>query len=601
MFQFVQINSYPLAPDHFFFFHPPLILFFFSKFFSFLALYSTLDPTLRMEQRGINPQGVALVAASISYLLAKPGVLQGMIDTYVAAPLQRYRSQVYSRDDFRIGKKVATGGFGTVYRAELKDPQTGAIEQVIVKKATEFGEAEVWMNERLMRASPNSAARFITAFAESQTPREGGPLFLAWAYEGDNTLADLMTQRNFPSNLEALLFDRPLKIPEGPDRRAVVLRLAFRQLIEALKACHTVGIVHRDVKPQNSIISQGERRVKLIDFGAAADLRVGINYVPNQYLLDPRYAPPEQYVMPESTPRAPPAPVAAFLSPVLWQLNGPDRFDMYSVGITLLQLALPPLRNDNNLIAFNRNIKEVYNWDLKAWRAAMEKRQGKEWAEGFATLDALGGGGWDLAQKLVQSDPSARLSASAALAHPWFDPSPLEAVASTVEGFGRSAASSLTSVDDGWLQRQITRSGDDIGGFTETQLREELGVQTTSNRGRGMPQGSATVAWWVDRQNDVQARLKDRKGAGAVDGGGNRNGVSKPTAAAAGKSGKDKNINVLQAFAPKILKRGENKNGAGRSGSSGGGGAIKGKKPKNSKLKGGGGIIGLVGLKGKGK
>lgn len=26
---------------------------------------------------------------------------------------------------------------------------------------------------------------------------------------------------------------------------------------------------------------------------------------------------------------APPAPVAALLSPVLWQLNGPDRFDMY--------------------------------------------------------------------------------------------------------------------------------------------------------------------------------------------------------------------------------------------------------------------------------
>jgi len=32
--------------------------------------------------------------------------------------------------------------------------------------------------------------------------------------------------------------------------------------------------------------------MKLIDLGAAADLRVGINYVPNEFLLDPRYAPP---------------------------------------------------------------------------------------------------------------------------------------------------------------------------------------------------------------------------------------------------------------------------------------------------------------------
>lgn len=36
--------------------------------------------------------------------------------------------------------------------------------------------------------------------------------------------------------------------------------------------------------------------------------------------------------------RAPPAPVAALLSPVLWRLNAPDRFDMYSVGVVLLQV-----------------------------------------------------------------------------------------------------------------------------------------------------------------------------------------------------------------------------------------------------------------------
>ncbi len=37
--------------------------------------------------------------------------------------------------------------------------------------------------------------------------------------------------------------------------------------------------------------------------GAAADLRIGINYVPNQYLLDMRYAPPQQYIMSKYTPR----------------------------------------------------------------------------------------------------------------------------------------------------------------------------------------------------------------------------------------------------------------------------------------------------------
>ena len=44
------------------------------------------------------------------------------------------------------------------------------------------------------------------------------------------------------------------------------------------------------------------------------------------------------------TPRAPPLPLAATLSPILWRLNSPDRFDMYSVGMLFLQMAFPPLR-----------------------------------------------------------------------------------------------------------------------------------------------------------------------------------------------------------------------------------------------------------------
>ncbi len=50
----------------------------------------------------------------------------------------------------------------------------------------------------------------------------------------------------------------------------------------------SAGIVHRDVKPQNLILSNVDQKIKLIDLGAAADLRVGINYAPKEYLLDPR-------------------------------------------------------------------------------------------------------------------------------------------------------------------------------------------------------------------------------------------------------------------------------------------------------------------------
>jgi serine/threonine protein kinase len=75
----------------------------------------------------------------------------------------------------------------------------------------------------------------------------------------------------------------------------------MQQILTNLAAMHSTGIVHRDVKPQNMILS--DEGIKMIDLGAAADLRVGTNYVPNEYLLDPRYAPPEQYVMSPLTPR----------------------------------------------------------------------------------------------------------------------------------------------------------------------------------------------------------------------------------------------------------------------------------------------------------
>ena len=88
--------------------------------------------------------------------------------------------------------------------------------------------------------------------------------------------------------------------------------------------------------------------------------------------------------------------MAALLSPVLWKINQPDRFDIYSAGIVLMQLAFPNLRSDSNLIAF-RNKLEDCDHDISIWRDQVE-RKGSQYAEGFALLDAQGG--WDLLSKV---------------------------------------------------------------------------------------------------------------------------------------------------------------------------------------------------------
>lgn len=94
-------------------------------------------------------------------------------------------------------------------------------------------------------------------------------------------------------------------------------------------------MVHRDVKPLNLILSEKDRRFKLIDLGAAADLRNGTNYVPDESILDPSYCPPEQYCLPTSAPHlaAQIAPLKLAISPLLWSRHKPDCFDSYSTGV----------------------------------------------------------------------------------------------------------------------------------------------------------------------------------------------------------------------------------------------------------------------------
>lgn len=77
--------------------------------------------------------------------------------------------------------------------------------------------------------------------------------------------------------------------------------------------------------------------------------------------------------MSTQTPKAPPAPVAALLSPILWRLNNPDRFDVYSAGIMFLQFAMPALRSDSQIIAFRRRLESL-NYEISDWRKSLVRR-----------------------------------------------------------------------------------------------------------------------------------------------------------------------------------------------------------------------------------
>ncbi|BAS94566.1 serine/threonine-protein kinase STN8, chloroplastic [Oryza sativa Japonica Group] len=389
----------------------------------------------------------AFAAATWAYLTARPGVLSGAVDAYVLAPLQLAVDSAVGRrslrmSDFVVGERIGEGSFGVVYSGAVV-PRGGAApaarkgkaktrlelderykEKVILKKikvgtagAKECGDYEEWFNYRVARAAPESCAEFLGSFVADKTKSEfvKGGKWLVWKFEGDRTLGNYMSDRNFPFNLEGLMFGRAVRGLDDGSRAALVVKQVMRQLVTSLKRIHGTGIVHRDIKPSNLVVTR-RGQVKLIDFGAATDLRIGKNYVPDRALLDPDYCPPELYVLPEETPQPPAEPIAAILSPILWQINSPDLFDMYSAGIVLMQMASPMLRSPSGLKNFNAELKAA-GYDLNRWRETTRRRPDLQ------ILDLDSGRGWDLATKLISqrgADKRGRLTAAAALRHPYF-------------------------------------------------------------------------------------------------------------------------------------------------------------------------------------
>jgi serine/threonine protein kinase len=365
---------------------------------------------------------VALPLLSLAYATASPGVIWGAIDTFVLAPVDTLLSPRVNPDDVKLSRRIGDGSFGQVYIGTYQGRAIIAKKpKLAVEGAEQLAFAEEYFNSRLRRslALRRSAAPYLGSYRSNSD--DGAPI-LMWEERGTETLATLLEARDFVGALDDAL---ELNTSGGDEasRTNKVVKAAMRQLLSAVKELHEAGIVHRDLKPSNIIAMRstiGPPRLRIVDFGAAADMRTGINYEPKRGLLDPSHAPPEQLVMPESTPPPPAAPVAALLSPFLWAAFRPDLFDAFSIGLILVQLCVPALRRRNSLGpsgTFQRSLAAA-EYDLRSWR---KQNEGGIWD--FQVFDAAGGLAWDLACKLVckrNATRRGRLSCAEALLHPWF-------------------------------------------------------------------------------------------------------------------------------------------------------------------------------------
>jgi len=295
----------------------------------------------------------------------------------------------------KVERIMGQGSFGEVFQGQWTTP--AGEHRVVLKRvkarvegAAEMGQMELLLNAYASKVARSHCADFIgycEVAPDEATPRLTSGLWLMWRYEGSRTLAYYLRRRD---TLRALASD--LEIQEE-----AVVPTVMKQLFECLAAFHAAGLVHRDVKPLNIIFAEDHKRIKLIDLGACADLRTGTNYVPDESILDPNYCPPEQYVLPTDSPHLAKSMFKVAISPMLWAQHKPDRFDTWSAGVTLLQLAIPSMRQDRFLKNFNTQYGPKFDYDLDAWRANSFIP-----ARDFDLLDADGGAGWDMAKALLR-------------------------------------------------------------------------------------------------------------------------------------------------------------------------------------------------------
>jgi serine/threonine protein kinase len=183
--------------------------------------------------------------------------------------------------NYTIQDEIGRGGMATVYRA-LQD----SLNRVVALKELDLSR---------LRSEPNALERFRL---EAQA---------AAALDHPNivTIYDLWEEKNkayiameFVDGVE--LKDVLLNVGSLEHVNAVLIAMAIS---EALHYAHSRGIVHRDVKPGNIMLS-GSGEIRLMDFGIVSVSGAGDLTATGQILGTPAYMSPEQIAGEEAGPGA---------------------------------------------------------------------------------------------------------------------------------------------------------------------------------------------------------------------------------------------------------------------------------------------------------
>ena len=173
--------------------------------------------------------------------------------------------------------------------------------------------------ERFRREATSAAGlshpNIVQVYDRGETP--DGTCYIAMEYVSGGTLKERLDERG----------------PMEPQRALAVAG----QVAEALWAAHERGVIHRDIKPQNILITD-MGHLKVTDFGIARAASAATISATNAVFGTAGYLSPEQALGEPATPRS----------------------DLYSLGIVLYELltGFVPYRADNPVAVCMKHVTE---------------------------------------------------------------------------------------------------------------------------------------------------------------------------------------------------------------------------------------------------
>ncbi|WP_433231377.1 Stk1 family PASTA domain-containing Ser/Thr kinase [Actinomadura formosensis] len=216
---------------------------------------------------------------------------------------------------YRIESRIARGGMATVYLArDLRLDRTVAIKVMHAGLASDEDFVARFIGEAKAAAAlshPN-----VVAVYDQRT--DGEHVFLVMEYVAGRTLRDTLTSLGRLGPRAALEIVQPV--------------------LAALGAAHRAGLVHRDVKPENVLITE-DGQVKVADFGLARAETASKMTKTGMIIGTVGYLAPEQVL----------------------SGNADVRSDVYAAGIMLFELLTGhlPHRGDTPLAVAYKHVNET--------------------------------------------------------------------------------------------------------------------------------------------------------------------------------------------------------------------------------------------------